>query len=105
MILLSAFLLQAAAQGLWDRYNKDPIVRPASTPKTNPYAKYGQYELVVRFPGNGVGYNRVFQGSDKCQAAREAIDSEYVERIARMRKTTPSLIVPPAPPTAICIPL
>lgn len=62
------------------------------------------YELVVRFPGNSMGYNRVYRSADACYRAREVVLTDYRERIAKQTEQYGANYVPGPPPIAICVP-
>ena len=69
----------------------------------------GQFELVVRFPGNGMGYNHVYRNLAACSRARAAIIAGYQEQqreeADRIRDSGNGVLVPGPLPTAICVPL
>lgn len=46
----------------------------------------GAHELVVRFPGNSMGYNRTFRSRAACDRARQAIIDEHNQRVARQHR-------------------
>ena len=67
-------------------------------------AQAHSYELVVRFPGNSVGYNRIYRNAPACHRAREVILADYRERIAEQTQRYSDNFVPGPPPIAICVP-
>ena len=71
-------------------------------------AQSDQFELVVRFPGNNMGYQRVYRSALACNKARNVILVDHKERVAeqdRAVRARGGVLVPGPPPVAICIPL
>lgn len=64
-----------------------------------------RYELVVRFPGNEMGYNHVYRNKDACDAAREIVVNDYRNRVADQVRQYGYNYVPGPAPTALCLPV
>ena len=45
-------------------------------------AQGGQFELVVRFPGRSMGYQRIYSTAAACSRTRNVILSDHKERMA-----------------------
>ena len=71
-------------------------------------AQVTQFELVVRFPGNNMGYQRVYRSVVTCNKARSVILADHKQRMAErdqeLRSQGGMLVFGP-PPIAVCVPL